>query len=151
MAGFRNAIIDYWSLCQVEFWEGEKKRWRLPRRKLCLFVDSACLLASASHMNIFPNVTRPQLRAKKPTLWRRVNQTQAPPSTAGCAAPAAFYTHAYALLWLVRSSCHVCCLFAQCCCPSLPLTNFARPRIFMHNWHNFDMYSFFPLVKEFLV
>ena len=41
-----------------------KKRWRLPRRKLCLFVDSACLLASASHMNIFPNVTRPQLRAK---------------------------------------------------------------------------------------
>ena len=36
----------------------------MPRRKLCLFVDSACLLASASHMNIFPNVTRPQLRAK---------------------------------------------------------------------------------------
>ena len=64
MAGFRNAIIDCWSLCQVEFWEGEKKRGRLPRRKLCLFVDSACLLASASHMNIFPNVTRPQLRAK---------------------------------------------------------------------------------------
>ena len=31
---------------------------------MCLFVDSACLLASASHMNIFPNVTRPQLRAK---------------------------------------------------------------------------------------
>ena len=128
-AGFRNAIIDYWSLCQVEFWEGEKKRWRLPRRKLCLFVDSACLLASASHMNIFPNVTRPQLRAKNqhhsdeatssslPVRWPAVQRRRRCGGggiAQAAAVSTAFYTHAYALLWLVGSSCHVSCLFAHC-------------------------------------
>ena len=108
----------------------KKKRWRLPRRKLCLFVDSACLLASASHMNIFPNVTRPQLRAKNqhhsdeatssslPVRWPAVQRRRRRCGGGGIAQAAAvstaFYTHAYALLWLVGSSCHVSCLFAHC-------------------------------------